>query len=768
MANKKIEIDIIINSAQSAKTVGELKNSLEQIKGTLSKIGDEAGEDFTRLNSALNDVSGKLNNVGNAAGSAVNPLEKLKLTAERFDGISKTLSGSISLAAGAFGIFGGAGEKVAATLVKVQSAIAISNGVKDLSEGFVKLATTTSLASAAQAAYTAVVGTSTGALKLFRLALVATGIGAIVVGLGLLIANWEEVNEVIDDSIDKFKDLGVLGKIALAPLIASLAPLILLIKGVQTGLEELGLIESKQEKERKVIADKQLKRIRDEKKAQDELNAKKLTDIDKEIARNESLGKSVDALNIKRKEEEIAINAKALAEAELYLALVKRYGFATEADREFVEGIRKSQEDLQFDLEILNNKQSTANKEKNAEIAEDNKKTNEDIEAANLKLAEQTKLANTNLIADEKLKAEELAKISFEKRQEEIINSKADNDVKNAAIKASELTYQAELVKITDDANAKKLAIEAKAIEDAKQLKITALNEELAGIDTQLVDVEKGSVEELNLLQERLNTETDIKLESVKAGSEAEKLILAQYFADATALEDEYLVNQKTKQEQAGVERRQAISDGLNEAASAINDIGQLTNAIFDAQLTKSDEKYKKQLEGVEKGSQAEYEILVKKTNEENKIKKKQFEANKKLQIANAIVTTAQAALGAFTQAIISYPPPIGAIVGGIQAAVAVGIGVAQIAKIKATTFDGAALPSAPSSTGGGGISAPTSGTVNTPSLSSTTLFGNSANLNTGGGSNNQSSGVRAYVVESDVTDTQNRLNRFRTDAEIG
>jgi len=40
-------------------------------------------------------------------------------------------------------------------------------------------------------------GTSTGALKIFRLALVSTGIGAIVVGIGLLIANFDKVKKAV-------------------------------------------------------------------------------------------------------------------------------------------------------------------------------------------------------------------------------------------------------------------------------------------------------------------------------------------------------------------------------------------------------------------------------------------------------------------------------------------------------------------------------------------------------------------------------------------
>lgn len=51
---------------------------------------------------------------------------------------------------------------------------------------------------AAQAIYSTAVGTSTGALKLFRVALLSTGIGAIVVGIGLLIANWDKLTGSVD------------------------------------------------------------------------------------------------------------------------------------------------------------------------------------------------------------------------------------------------------------------------------------------------------------------------------------------------------------------------------------------------------------------------------------------------------------------------------------------------------------------------------------------------------------------------------------------
>lgn len=51
-------------------------------------------------------------------------------------------------------------------------------------------------------------GTSTGALKIFRLALISTGIGALVVGIGLLIANFDKVKEAVYKFIPGMKILG--------------------------------------------------------------------------------------------------------------------------------------------------------------------------------------------------------------------------------------------------------------------------------------------------------------------------------------------------------------------------------------------------------------------------------------------------------------------------------------------------------------------------------------------------------------------------------
>jgi len=682
MASKKIEIDIIINNSQSAKTVGELKNSLNEIKQTLGEIGDEGSDDFKKLNSALDEVSGKLTNVGNAAGTAVNPLDKLKLTAEKFDGISKTLSGSISLAAGAFGLMGGAGEKVTKVMLKVQSAIAISNGIKDLSDGFVKLASSTGIASTAQKAYTAFMGASTGALKLFKLAVMGTGIGFLVVGLAALIANFDKVKEAVLGVISNFQFLTNT------------------VDTVKSALEFLGIVESGEEKKSKKIQEERFKRY--QKNREDFIKNSSLIqdELQREIDIQKSLGKDVTDLEIKKRKARQETLDKLIKETELEIKLRKAFGVITDEEYQkqldYVAGLKKENADLATQITVINNEVIVSNKEKNAKINEDNKKKEE----------------------EEK--------------------------------------------KIRDDGNADAIKSRDKAIKKEN-------DNNMAEIQLRLLSVEEGSKAELDILKEQLELERKINLQDDTLTATERKLIDQQYFADVAVLEDEFIANQKEKTEQARADRQAAITKGLGQASQALNDISGLSNAIFDAQLTKVDEKYKKQLEGVEKGSEEEFKILVKKTNEENKIKKKQFEVNKKVQIAQAVITTATSALSAFGA--LAGIPIVGPILGGIAAAAAVATGIAQIAKIKATTFDAAPLPSAPSADGAGAtadsISSAT-GSVNSPTPNQTTLFGTAGNFNNGGQQQGLNTSVRAYVVESDVTDTQERVSRFRTAAEIG
>jgi hypothetical protein len=104
-------------------------------------------------------------------------------------------------------LLGDENEDLQKTMMKVEAAIGLTVGIQSIANALQKesalvlgaqsLATT--IQTGLQYAYTTAVGTTTGALKLLKLALISTGIGAIVVLLGSLISALAESTDATED-----------------------------------------------------------------------------------------------------------------------------------------------------------------------------------------------------------------------------------------------------------------------------------------------------------------------------------------------------------------------------------------------------------------------------------------------------------------------------------------------------------------------------------------------------------------------------------------
>lgn len=112
----------------------------------------------------------------------------------------------------------------------------------------------------------------------------------------------------------------------------------------------------------------------------------------------------------------------------------------------------------------------------------------------------------------------------------------------------------------------------------------------------------------------------------------------------------------------------------------------------------------------------------------------------KALRIAEATINTISGAIGAFTQATATIPPPYGAIVGAVQAAAVTAAGIAQIAKIRQTKVGISGTSSAPSAV----VSAPVVET-SVPSVRSVTTATEEERLN------QMAKDQRVYIVSSDI-----------------
>lgn len=113
----------------------------------------------------------------------------------------------------------------------------------------------------------------------------------------------------------------------------------------------------------------------------------------------------------------------------------------------------------------------------------------------------------------------------------------------------------------------------------------------------------------------------------------------------------------------------------------------------------------------------------------------------KALRIAEATINTISGAIGAFTQATATMPPPIGIIVGAAQAAAVTAAGIAQIAQMKKTNMSSSGgTSSAPSAV----VSAPTTETT-IPTTRNVTSASEEDRLN------RMASDQRVYIVSSDI-----------------
>ena len=201
------------NQAKAIDNVGKsgksLTGQLRGLKQELSQL-EIAGQDGTKAFNDLLIASAKLED---QIGDTRQRVKILASDTFKFDaavGATQALASGFELAQGAAALFGSESEDLQKAIVKITAATAVANSVQQLSdlikgESALKQAVLTG----ATAAYATVVGTSTGALRAFKLALAGTGIGLLVVAIGELVTYFMELqaqSAKTQTVFERFKD----------------------------------------------------------------------------------------------------------------------------------------------------------------------------------------------------------------------------------------------------------------------------------------------------------------------------------------------------------------------------------------------------------------------------------------------------------------------------------------------------------------------------------------------------------------------------------
>ena len=213
---KVVNLKVTDNVDQTAKSVGNLKTQLRQAQNEVNELSAKFGATSEQAVNAAKRAAELKDAIGDAKSltDAFNPDAKFKALTSTLGGVA----GGFSAVQGAVGLLGSESQSVEKAILKVQSAMAISQGVQAIGEsvdsfrqlGAVIRATTLyqKALSAATAVQTFVMNGATLAAKALRGALIATGVGALVVGVGLLIANFDKVKKVVMNLVPGLSAVG--------------------------------------------------------------------------------------------------------------------------------------------------------------------------------------------------------------------------------------------------------------------------------------------------------------------------------------------------------------------------------------------------------------------------------------------------------------------------------------------------------------------------------------------------------------------------------
>ena len=177
--------DITVNNEAATASVGSFKKQLREANNELLNMASQFGEASNEALNAAKKVAKLKDSIGDAKALAdtFNPDKKFVALGGALQGATA----GFSALQGAMGLFGSEGKEVEKALLKVQSAMALQQGISGIAgamDSFKMLGNE-------------IKGNVTKAFSTLKGAIAATGIGLLVVGIGLLITNFEEVKKAM-------------------------------------------------------------------------------------------------------------------------------------------------------------------------------------------------------------------------------------------------------------------------------------------------------------------------------------------------------------------------------------------------------------------------------------------------------------------------------------------------------------------------------------------------------------------------------------------
>jgi len=651
----EVGVKITVDGSEATKSVGSIKSQLKEATAELIAMREKFGDTSDEAVKAAKKVAGLKDSIGDAKAmaDAFNPDAKFKAFGSALQGVA----GGFSAVQGAMGLMGSESEDVEKVLLRVNSAMALSQGVNSVLEAkdaFKNLGAVVKSFSIVQKIVTA-------GQWLWNAAMAANPVGAIVVVIAALIA----------------------GIVALTSYFMSNA------KAARENAKAVKENANALEQQKKATA-----------KASDELQRAQSYQLAMAKANGETT-KSIRALELKLIDEKIATqNASRETALNTFeknknaLASLKQAGASDEV-------IKKQQETTTESLKYANEQTAILNKSLIDRVELQRKH--------NVEIATETTTANNNAVQKANEHNDRIRENS-KKAQEDL--KKLNEDYANELRTLQDKNFTDSIKNENDKAEA---LLNLDFTNNIKRINASKLSEE----QKNALRIELGN--QFQIQQDEINAKRDE--EEQKKLDEAQKKEEERIAKNNETRKQQYEVKKQLEEEQTKKQKEEsdariALDKAEKEAReNNLTKISALLGSLSD-------------LVG------------------------KQTKAGKAFAVAQATIDTYLAATKAFSS--LANIPIVGPVLGGIAAGAAIASGIKNIKNILSVKVPG----------GGGGGSVPSSGNI--PSIAPplppqlNTQMINGAQVN-----QLASATARAYVVESDVSGNQERINRLNRASRI-
>ena len=720
MAETKV-YSIQINGVDKAvNSIDELEAGVKSLEAKLK--GEKIGtEQFKRLQNEVKKAKSQLKDFE----LQVEGLDKEQRAGALVDSFNG-LTGAVGAVSSAFLAFGVESEAIEGAERKLLGVIGVVSGLRDASNGLIAVQKLMGNTSIKMGDYLtkAFAGGIKGANGL-KVALASTGIGLLIVAVGLLITYWDEFVALVSvgtNEMKKYDDALLDAEAATAGL------------AYETNYYN-GIVQdtSKSESEREV--------------ALKELNKRGIATEDITLSNAEAL----DELNKRVTDNIKLIVAKSKAEA-----ASKLLGEALE------QQLKKQGSTLEDNISFWE-------KTGNAILSSFSPGLNAGILNATTAVKNQAKSVKES--TDEVTRATGV----YQKALEDLIPLEATNaDTQKLVKERLERRAQSEKGLETAIANRAKAEEEALAIATATAKELQILRAK--GVEKEVIAINQAyedrianqtkaygaeSAQVKGLLELR-NAEIKAVRDAYQDEASADYLSFQKEVQDAIAVEDkaqkqleierttEYYNTLIEQQKEYGLSTTE-LEIAKQEALNKINKDGE-EKRLADKKQASNDAL---QLVSDSIGAIAALNDAYAGSSEEDQ--KKAFEVAKKAQIAQAIISTILGAQNAFATAAASPLTALFPAYPFIQAGLATAFGLASVKKIGASQFQSSTVPTTGGSPGGSNVNGSSSSSLGAPRLGDS----NNGDINNGKNNVNNNQVIKTYVLAGDVSTAQDAAKKI-------